>query len=75
MVEFWDNATTQKALLWAIRGLGLDVDADKLWNAIATRENITLHFTKITPEQSFRAACFIRENFSNPFKGNHYENV
>lgn len=68
LVEFWDNAKTQKALLWAMRGLGLDPDADHLWGIIAQTDGIVLHQTKITPEQALRAANFIRDVFKNPFK-------
>lgn len=68
--EFWDNASTQKALLWAMRGLGLDSDADQLWDVIASTDGIVLHQTKITPEQALRAANFIRDVYLNPFKTN-----
>jgi hypothetical protein len=67
MTEFWEKATTQKALLWALRGLGMDSDANMLWSCIAKAEGIILHHTRMTEEQSLRAANFIRDVFVNPF--------
>ena len=67
LIEFWDNAKTQKALLWAMRGLGLDSDADMLWDCIAKSDGIILHQTRMTPEQSLNGANFIRDVFKNPF--------
>lgn len=72
MSKFWDNAKTQKALLWAMRGLGLDFDADALWKVIAKTNNVVLHQTVLSLDQTLHAANFIRNVYKNPFRSREY---
>lgn len=67
MVEFWENATSQKDLLWAMRGLGMDSEADMLWGCISKSSGITPH-SKLTEEQALENANFIRSVNKNHFK-------
>jgi transposase-like protein len=68
MVEFWEKANNQKALLWAMRGLGMDEDADLAWKCFSQAHDIVLHRTVITPEVALEGAKFIRDVYKNPFK-------
>lgn len=66
MEEFWDNAKSQKQLLWMLRGLGMDTLADELWNFLADAFDIKLHVTVISPSQAQLNADIIRNKTKCP---------
>lgn len=66
MRDFWDNATSQKDLLWALRGLGRDRTANLIWRALALKYDLVLHKTVFTKELSKTLADEIRDNFECP---------
>lgn len=71
MEEFWDKAVTQKALLWALRGLGGKYYelADSIWNDLVNVFGIS-NYVKITAEDSKAYAYCVRMRIGyNPFKG------
>lgn len=65
MKEFWDNSKSQMNLLWALRGLGMDQDADKLWDWNSNYQDP--HKCELTPEDRSRMADAIRHQYNNPF--------
>lgn len=65
MKEFWDNSKSQMNLLWALRGLGRDHDADKLWDWNSNYQDA--HKCELTPEDRSRMADAIRHQYNNPF--------
>jgi len=70
MEEFWNNAKTQKDLLWAIRGLGGEYYklADSIWSDLCSTFGIN-NSSKITPEDAFSYAQCVRMRVGkNPFK-------
>ena len=71
MEDFWDKAITQKALLWALRGLGGKYYelADIVWSDLVNVFGVSNH-VKITPEDSLAYAHCVRMRVGhNPFKG------
>lgn len=68
MVEFWNNAPTQMHLLWAMRGLGLDSEADVLWKELVNRFDLSIH-KPVPPDVAIAGAMLIRSLVKCPFGG------
>lgn len=60
MQDFWNNAKSQKDLLWALRGIGMDDVADQMWKSLCEWYGIVLHKTVITAESAELYADTVR---------------
>ena len=60
MEEFWEKATSQKQLLWMMRGLGMDAEADAIWDGLASAFDLKLHITRISKEDALKYANAVR---------------
>lgn len=65
MEQFWDRSQSQMNLLWALRGLGRDHDADKLWDMVSGYQDV--HKCALTPADRQQMAIAIRRQYNNPF--------
>lgn len=66
MEQVWDRAQSQLVLLWALRGLGRDHDADKLWDWNSNYRSP--HGIVLTLAERAVMAQAIRRQYNNPFR-------
>jgi hypothetical protein len=69
MAEFWDKAVTQKALLWALRGLGSEMYsmASSIWDDLSMVFSVKIN-DKITESDAKIYADYVRLRVGyNPF--------